>query len=221
MKFFSKPPMAVYKFLLNPLNYIHFVFPRDCPLHFLLYNVGIFLYRSPFLVSNMADGSQHSSIFQKINGQSYLFSTLSPNLQSRNTSVHSLSSAYVNGGLQTSLLPAGSGNGLALVSPLSPIFAHAPAEKGAKGFMIDFLMGGVSAAVSKSAAAPIERVKLLIQNQDEMIKAGRLSEPYKGITDCFARTIKDEGVISLWRGNTANVIRYFPTQVTFLSLHVC
>lgn len=32
-------------------------------------------------------------------------------------------------------------------------------------FLIDFLMGGVSAAVSKTAAAPIERVKLLIQNQ--------------------------------------------------------
>ncbi|KAL2413132.1 hypothetical protein ABEF94_004699, partial [Exophiala dermatitidis] len=32
-------------------------------------------------------------------------------------------------------------------------------------FVIDFLMGGVSAAVSKTAAAPIERVKLLIQNQ--------------------------------------------------------
>ncbi|WVZ23317.1 hypothetical protein V8G54_001861 [Vigna mungo] len=64
----------------------------------------------------------------------------------------------------------------------------------------------------QTAAAPIERVKLLIQNQDEMIKSGRLSEPYKGIGDCFARTIKDEGVISLWRGNTANVIRYFPTQ---------
>ena len=94
------------------------------------------------------------------------FSTLSPNLQSGNTSVHSLSSAYVNGGLQTSLLPASSGNGPALVSPLSPIFAQAPAEKGAKGFMIDFLMGGVSAALSKSAAAPIERVKLLIQNQE-------------------------------------------------------
>jgi len=34
-------------------------------------------------------------------------------------------------------------------------------------FAIDFLMGGVSAAVSKTAAAPIERVKLLIQNQVE------------------------------------------------------
>ncbi|GBF89825.1 ADP,ATP carrier protein, mitochondrial-like [Raphidocelis subcapitata] len=81
-----------------------------------------------------------------------------------------------------------------------------------KNFMVDFLMGGVSAAVSKTAAAPIERVKLLIQNQDEMIKQGRLSEPYKGIGDCFKRTMAEEGFGSLWRGNTANVVRYFPTQ---------
>jgi solute carrier family 25 (adenine nucleotide translocator) protein 4/5/6/31 len=73
-------------------------------------------------------------------------------------------------------------------------------------------MGGVSAAVSKTAAAPIERVKLLIQNQDEMIKQGRLASPYKGIGDCFSRTMADEGMVALWRGNTANVIRYFPTQ---------
>ena len=83
--------------------------------------------------------------------------------------------------------------------------------------MVYSLMSGVTVAVSKTGAAPFERVKLLIQNQDEMIKSGRLSEPYKGIGDCFARTIKDEGVISLWRGNTANVIRYFPTQVRILS----
>jgi len=73
-------------------------------------------------------------------------------------------------------------------------------------------MGGVSAAVSKTAAAPIERVKLLIQNQDEMLKAGRLDRKYNGIIDCFSRTAKNEGVMALWRGNTANVIRYFPTQ---------
>jgi len=79
-------------------------------------------------------------------------------------------------------------------------------------FAIDFLMGGVSAAVSKTAAAPIERVKLLIQNQDEMIKSGRLTTPYKGIADCFGRVIREEGFVSLWRGNMANVLRYFPTQ---------
>jgi len=89
-------------------------------------------------------------------------------------------------------------------------------EKGKKegplAFFIDFSMGGVSAAVSKTAAAPIERVKLLIQNQDEMIKSGRLATPYKGISDCFLRVIREEGFVSLWRGNLANVIRYFPTQ---------
>jgi len=80
------------------------------------------------------------------------------------------------------------------------------------GFMVDFLMGGVAAAVSKTAAAPIERVKLLIQNQDEMLRAGRLDRKYDGIGECFSRTAKNEGIMSLWRGNTANVIRYFPTQ---------
>ncbi|BFZ55793.1 ADP/ATP carrier protein [Savitreella phatthalungensis] len=79
-------------------------------------------------------------------------------------------------------------------------------------FFIDFMMGGVSAAIAKTAAAPIERVKLLIQNQDEMLKQGRLARRYEGIGECFSRTAKEEGVVSLWRGNTANVIRYFPTQ---------
>eukprot|EP01125_Pyxidicula_operculata_P011499 TRINITY_DN3764_c0_g1_i1.p1 TRINITY_DN3764_c0_g1~~TRINITY_DN3764_c0_g1_i1.p1 ORF type:complete len:313 (+),score=72.92 TRINITY_DN3764_c0_g1_i1:1129-2067(+) len=89
-------------------------------------------------------------------------------------------------------------------------------DKGKKNdptaFLVDFLMGGVAAAVSKTVAAPIERVKLLIQNQDEMLKSGRLSEPYKGIGECFSRVIKEEGFGSLWRGNLANVLRYFPTQ---------
>ncbi|PYI06343.1 mitochondrial carrier [Aspergillus sclerotiicarbonarius CBS 121057] len=83
---------------------------------------------------------------------------------------------------------------------------------GMPGFVVDFMMGGVSAAVSKTAAAPIERIKLLIQNQDEMLRAGRLDRKYNGIVDCFRRTAASEGVVSLWRGNTANVIRYFPTQ---------
>lgn len=85
-------------------------------------------------------------------------------------------------------------------------------EQKQSNFLIDFLMGGVSAAVAKTAAAPIERVKLLIQNQDEMIKQGRLSHKYGGIIDCFKRTAAEEGIVAFWRGNTANVIRYFPTQ---------
>jgi solute carrier family 25 (adenine nucleotide translocator) protein 4/5/6/31 len=45
-----------------------------------------------------------------------------------------------------------------------------------------------------------------------MIKAGRLDRRYNGIIDCFSRTFRSEGLTAFWRGNTANVIRYFPTQ---------
>ena len=45
-----------------------------------------------------------------------------------------------------------------------------------------------------------------------MLKSGRLDRKYSGIVDCFRRTAANEGVVSMWRGNTANVIRYFPTQ---------
>jgi solute carrier family 25 (mitochondrial adenine nucleotide translocator), member 4/5/6/31 len=97
----------------------------------------------------------------------------------------------------------------AALSSTPHVVASAPAEK---NFAADFLLGGVSSAVSKTVAAPIERVKMLLQNQDELIRTGRLSEPYRGIGDCFGRTVRDEGFLSLWRGNNTNVIRYFPTQ---------
>lgn len=33
-----------------------------------------------------------------------------------------------------------------------------------------------------------------------------------GIGNCFTRVSAEQGVLSFWRGNLANVIRYFPTQ---------
>jgi len=78
-------------------------------------------------------------------------------------------------------------------------------------FAKDFLAGGISAAVSKTAVAPIERVKLILQVQaaNKQIEAGK---EYKGIIDCFVRIPKEQGFGAFWRGNLANVIRYFPTQ---------
>jgi len=73
----------------------------------------------------------------------------------------------------------------------------------------DFLLGGTAAAVSKTLAAPIERVKLLLQNQGEQ---AAITKPYTGIIDVFKRVPAEQGVASFWRGNFANVLRYFPTQ---------
>lgn len=79
------------------------------------------------------------------------------------------------------------------------------------GFAKDFLAGGISAAVSKTAVAPIERVKLLLQVQAAS-KQIAADKQYKGIVDCFVRIPKEQGFGAFWRGNLANVIRYFPTQ---------
>ena len=56
-------------------------------------------------------------------------------------------------------------------------------------FLIEFLMGGVSAAISKTIAAPIELVKLRLQNMDAMIKNGALDKPYTGILECTQRVM--------------------------------
>ncbi|KAL0370370.1 UNVERIFIED_CONTAM: ADP,ATP carrier protein, mitochondrial [Sesamum angustifolium] len=170
----------------------------------------------------MADQHRYPTIAQKVANQLHLSSSFSQDVQARyggfqQPSVYQrrvASGNYTNAGLQYPVTCRATQD-LSLISAnASPVFVQAPQEKGLASFAIDFMMGGVSAAVSKTAAAPIERVKLLIQNQDEMIKAGRLSEPYKGIGECFKRTIQEEGFGSLWRGNTANVIRYFPLRFT-------
>jgi len=92
--------------------------------------------------------------------------------------------------------------------------APAPAEQsGVVKFLIDFCAGGVAGAVAKTATAPIERVKLLIQTQDANPKIISGEVPrYTGIVNCFTRVSSEQGFSAFWRGNTVNVIRYFPTQ---------
>jgi solute carrier family 25 (adenine nucleotide translocator) protein 4/5/6/31 len=80
-----------------------------------------------------------------------------------------------------------------------------------KSFAKDFIAGGVAAAISKTAVAPIERVKLLLQVQ-HVSKQIAVENQYKGMVDCFVRIPREQGILSYWRGNLANVIRYFPTQ---------
>ena len=83
----------------------------------------------------------------------------------------------------------------------------------ANAFIKDFLAGGISGAIAKTATAPIERVKLIIQTQDSnpMIISGEVPR-YTGIGNCFTRVASEQGIGAFWRGNFTNVIRYFPTQ---------
>merc|ERR1712224_282840 len=78
--------------------------------------------------------------------------------------------------------------------------------------LINLAAGGISGAVSKTITAPLEKVKLAIQNQDSnpRILSGEMKR-YSGMGDCFRRHVTELGVGSLWRGNVANCVRYVPT----------
>lgn len=78
--------------------------------------------------------------------------------------------------------------------------------------LVSLAAGGISGAVSKTLTAPLEKVKLAIQNQDSdpRVMSGEMKR-YTGMGDAFKRHISELGPQSLWRGNFANCIRYVPT----------
>ena len=57
----------------------------------------------------------------------------------------------------------------------------------------DFLYGALSAAISKSAVAPIERLKLLLQT--------RFINNYNdNLINITRNIIREQGILSFWRG---------------------
>ena len=84
-------------------------------------------------------------------------------------------------------------------------------------FVRDGAVAGALGAVAKTAVAPVERVKLLLQTQRAHpdVRSATV-RPYTGAIDCLFRVGREQGVLALWRGNTATLLRYAPLQaVTF------
>lgn len=77
--------------------------------------------------------------------------------------------------------------------------------------------GVLAAVISKSAVAPMDRVKLLLQLQSPSVQFAVQSQPYQGILDCFRRLCAEQGFRSLWRGNSATVLRCLPNQALNLA----
>eukprot|EP01112_Ceratiomyxa_fruticulosa_P007022 TRINITY_DN1807_c0_g1_i2.p1 TRINITY_DN1807_c0_g1~~TRINITY_DN1807_c0_g1_i2.p1 ORF type:complete len:313 (+),score=15.26 TRINITY_DN1807_c0_g1_i2:155-1093(+) len=72
--------------------------------------------------------------------------------------------------------------------------------------------------IKKTIEAPFDRVKLLLQCQNEMIKNKKIETPYKGIFDCIKRIYKTEGIGSFWRGNAPNMLSSFTVRVLVFSI---
>merc|ERR1712087_74063 len=69
----------------------------------------------------------------------------------------------------------------------------------------------VFSAIDTDSSGAIDRQELLAAIKAIDLEV-RLDRPYKGVMDCCSRVMQTEGIYPFWRGNLANVLRYFPTQ---------
>ncbi|XP_020677743.1 probable ADP,ATP carrier protein At5g56450 [Dendrobium catenatum] len=90
-------------------------------------------------------------------------------------------------------------------------------------FQRDLVAGAVMGGLVHTVVAPIERAKLLLQTQESNAAIlGLTGHPrkvrFRGMVDCIVRTVREEGVLSLWRGNGTSVLRYYPSVALNFSL---
>lgn len=78
-------------------------------------------------------------------------------------------------------------------------------------FLASLFSGGLSGIVSKSVVAPIERVKMIYQTSN-------VDFSFRTSGTLVVNLMKEEGVWSLWKGNSASALRCFPySGIQFLS----
>nr|XP_043638622.1 probable ADP,ATP carrier protein At5g56450 [Erigeron canadensis] len=86
-------------------------------------------------------------------------------------------------------------------------------------FPRDLMAGALMGGMVHTVVAPIERTKLLLQTQESNIAiVGGKHRRFNGMIDCIVHTVKQEGFLSLWRGNGSSVLRYYPSVALNFSL---
>jgi solute carrier family 25 (adenine nucleotide translocator) protein 4/5/6/31 len=95
-----------------------------------------------------------------------------------------------------------------------------PKKSKLEGLLQDLVIGGTAGAIAKTAMAPVERVKLLLQTMDSNpdVLSGKVKR-YDGIGDCFRRVHAEQGLKAFWRGNLVNCLRYAPQQGSALAFN--
>lgn len=83
------------------------------------------------------------------------------------------------------------------------------------GFSVQLLINGGSGAIARTAVAPLERAKILLQVQDYATP----KHSYRGLIDALRRIPAEEGYKALFRGNGANCLRIAPEWAVKFALH--
>ena len=78
-------------------------------------------------------------------------------------------------------------------------YSHFISSSQDEDYRLKFIAGGTGGIVSRTATAPLERIKIMSQ----MGLYGSMRNIYKNI-------IESQGYIGLWKGNGVNCLRVFP-----------
>jgi solute carrier family 25 (adenine nucleotide translocator) protein 4/5/6/31 len=65
-----------------------------------------------------------------------------------------------------------------------------------------------------ATTTPIIRIQSILQVQNVYFGSGKFTRLFNGFLDCGQEVIKQEGVLSLWRGYTAQIAQYFISVAT-------
>nr|XP_056715550.1 solute carrier family 25 member 43 [Euleptes europaea] len=82
----------------------------------------------------------------------------------------------------------------------------------------NFINGCLAAGVAQTLSFPFETVKRKMQAQSPCLPHhGGVDVHFAGLIDCFKQTVKTKGVLALWNGLTANLLRVVPYFGVMLS----
>jgi len=79
------------------------------------------------------------------------------------------------------------------------------------------IAGGGSGFASTCVLTPVELIKCRLQAQINAPVLGQ--EPYRGPVDCVVRTVREEGVTGLFRGNLSTLMREVPGNVAWFGTY--
>lgn len=75
----------------------------------------------------------------------------------------------------------------------------------------NFINGCLAAGVAQTLSFPFETVKRKMQAQSLLLPhCGGVDVHFNGMIDCFRQVIKNKGVMALWSGLTANMVKIVP-----------
>eukprot|EP00536_Pseudo-nitzschia_multiseries_P007525 jgi/Psemu1/195814/e_gw1.178.80.1 len=72
------------------------------------------------------------------------------------------------------------------------------------------ICGGLAGCIAKTATNPLERIKMLSQTGEHGLKE-------TSVVSLFRNIVRNEGILGLWAGNGANLLRIFPSKAVVFS----